>query len=146
MSAVSVVGQIPGLLSTNANVLILSMIAASSKGVRVFATAQVVERFKPLFDELGIAVQLADSVPKEGTYIMIKLRGASITILVYDGGSLVNNATVAIKKFEEALVNAVTRREGKAEKPGVYELVFPENMVKEVSELVFGEGVEDDQL
>lgn len=124
MSA-SIVQQIPTLTSTSLAEFVSGIIMAASKGIRIFISASLLEKLKPLFDRLGIEVREVSQIPTD-TYILIKhVGGIRIKIDVYENGSLVNSVSTTIKAFEKALISIIEKQRGDSSQPGFYELIFP---------------------
>jgi len=126
MSAVSIVQQIPALTSSSLTDFVSGLIMAASKGMRIFITASLLDKLKPLFDKLGIQVREAETIPTD-TYILIRHAGGiKIKIEVYENGNRVNSISTTVNAFKKALLSIIEKREGKDEQPSFYELIMPE--------------------
>ena len=123
--SVSIVQQVPTLTSTSLAEFVSGLITAASKGIRIFISASLLEKLKPLFDKLGIEVREVNQIPVD-TYILIKhVGGIRIRIEVYENGNLINSVQTTIKAFEKALLSIIERQKGDSSQPGFYELILP---------------------
>lgn len=122
----SIVQQIPALTSSSLTDFVSGLIMAANKGIRVFISASLLDKLRPLFDKLGIQVREAATIPTD-TYILIRHAGGiKIKIEVYENGKRVNSISTSIKAFEKALQSIIEKQKGKEEQPSFYELILPE--------------------
>ncbi len=124
--SMSIVQQIPALTSSSLAEFVSGLVMAANKGIRIFITASLLDKLKPLFEKLGIQVKEANQIPTE-TYILIRHAGGiKIKIEVYENGKRVNSISTTVRAFEKALLSIIEKQKGKDEQPSFYELILPE--------------------
>lgn len=135
--SMSIISQIPALSATTVSDFVSGLIVAAARGVKVFISASVYNKLRPMFEELGIRVrEVKGNIPAD-TYILIKSAGGiRIRIEVYEGGKRVNSISTTIRALEKALSEYIEKKKGgdSGEGPSFYELILPSELAIEGEE------------
>ena len=122
---------VPTLQAPSVNTFVESLIIAAMKGVRIYLTKPTVEKFKPLFDQLGLSVREVQEINTEGEYILLKLVGVKIDVEIHDVSKTVTRS-FNTRSFMNALKSYIEKRKGKVSVSPLYELNIPEELIEKL--------------
>jgi len=92
--------------------LLMKIVDAAAKGIKVYITATAYAKLKPLFDKLGIPVREVGKIT-DPTYVLIKVSGDKVKIIVYENGTKLITRTTTLAAFEKALTEIIEKSKGK---------------------------------
>ena len=97
---------------------------AAARGVKVYMTAGVYAKLKPLFDELGISAREVEGEITDSDYVLIRqVRGDVVAVEIYEGGRLSASATTKLGRLEELLRRLLAPARPAAARPSTYYVI-----------------------